>query len=1163
MIGFFRAFFVIPVLLLFFLMASSVASAQQNLVVNPGFESGNTGFYTDYVHNTGQWVEAGHYEIDNTTSGYAGGVGWPMPSDSHGQFMIVNGFGGNNNQTKVVWQQTIPVSTQTTYTISYRVVNLNRVILGQSVRAKLRVKINDNYVGQQNDLPSNNNWQSWSASWQSGNNAQAVIKIYDVCGGDSEWGDDFCLDDISFVPDVIYSVDAQDDYVDAPLCLNDTIDVDVLSNDNVLPNTNDAQVQILTNPIPHGTAEVLPNKKIRYIFNDANYFGEVQLDYRVTLHGLQSDASVHLTVNSVPIVGSISAPPGICEGDAFDFTNSTPQVTWQHNDPNTCSGSWEIQIDGEWVSLVNSNIPYAYNGCLVRYKAVNVCGIAYSTNNVQVTVYSTAPIDEGMITACDAIYHHGLLCGATGMYTFDSITPNGCHIQVSWHFTLGDVNIMAPEVHEECYSYYWPRTGQTYYESMVVHDTVYSSDPQVCDSIFTLDLTINNAPAIQGNIQAQDICAGELLEITEPEYAYNHSGGGSHQWEYASSLDGPFQAFDPETYHFGYGSYYIRFAVANSCDSVFSNTIEVHVNDRPVINGQLEPIEICENNPLALPEVTVDWHNAGQTGFAEWQMSANQGGPYASFDPNSQIQLGQDGYWVRYLASNECDTVFLGPVSITVIPIQEEWIDHIDCDTVWFEGIAYTEEQVVPEEFNDPCPHIIHHHIVVNHSDRPETNPTLIEEITSCNDEFEWHGNTYYRSDGPQTDRWITENVLGCDSIRELRLAFGDYATKTDYIMECDAFTWARNNMTYYYDESHPQILDSVSIPGNEAACDSVIYLNLLLGRSYEREGEPLVGCRGYEWHGVTYYENAIVYDSLKTKITHCDSIVSHQLTILQSFLNEFDTIACDPFEWYGYECVYTPNGMTIQHVFESASGCDSTVIKHVYVNSSVVSTGFRTVCAPYACPYDGVLYDVPGVYVIDTGAIVNQYGCDSILYRIRIEVKDSDQIGLISGPSHVYVASSLVNGIYRYEINLDEVEGGITWSLSNADWQIVEAQQNYCLVFVTTPGTATLSASFLAAECGEMVRSFEINAGFFGVDDHAVVVANVYPNPTKGSVTVEAEGIESIRLTDMMGQVLDWCEYDRSNTVVLHLNGFAPSVYLLEIKTVNGIAKKRVVVSR
>ena len=178
MIGFFRAFIVIPVLLLFLLMPSSVASAQQNLVVNPGFESGNTGFYTDYVHNTGQWVEAGHYEIDNTTSGYAGGVGWPMPSDSHGQFMIVNGFGGNNNQTKVVWQQTIPVSTQTTYTISYRVVNLNRVILGQSVRAKLRVKINDNYVGQQNDLPSNNNWQDWSASWQSGNNAQAVIKIY-------------------------------------------------------------------------------------------------------------------------------------------------------------------------------------------------------------------------------------------------------------------------------------------------------------------------------------------------------------------------------------------------------------------------------------------------------------------------------------------------------------------------------------------------------------------------------------------------------------------------------------------------------------------------------------------------------------------------------------------------------------------------------------------------------------------------------------------------------------------------------------------------------------------------------------------------------------------------------------------------------------------------
>ncbi|MBQ1759539.1 MAG: T9SS type A sorting domain-containing protein, partial [Prevotella sp.] len=60
-----------------------------------------------------------------------------------------------------------------------------------------------------------------------------------------------------------------------------------------------------------------------------------------------------------------------------------------------------------------------------------------------------------------------------------------------------------------------------------------------------------------------------------------------------------------------------------------------------------------------------------------------------------------------------------------------------------------------------------------------------------------------------------------------------------------------------------------------------------------------------------------------------------------------------------------------------------------------------------------------------------------------------------------------------------------------------------------------------------------------------------------------EAEGIESIRLMDMMGQVLEMNEYGRVNTATLHLGGYAPSVYLLEIKTMNGFLRKQIVLMR
>ena len=118
----------------------------QNLIVNGDFESYNTygeitaPSYTDYQRvNANYVVEAGHYVINSTTSGHGGGQGWPMPDDPHGKFMIVNGYGGNTNLTKVVWKQTVPVTTQTNYTFTCRVVNLNRIYYGQINPAKLQL----------------------------------------------------------------------------------------------------------------------------------------------------------------------------------------------------------------------------------------------------------------------------------------------------------------------------------------------------------------------------------------------------------------------------------------------------------------------------------------------------------------------------------------------------------------------------------------------------------------------------------------------------------------------------------------------------------------------------------------------------------------------------------------------------------------------------------------------------------------------------------------------------------------------------------------------------------------------------------------------------------------------------------------------------------------
>lgn len=1537
----------------FLMWAMATTASAQNVIVNGDFEDYNiygaitAPSSTDYTRvNANYVVEYGHYVINTTTSGHGGGQGWPNPSNSHGKYMIVNGFGGSSNPTKVVWRQTVNVTAQTNYTLSYRYVNLNRVIYGQINPAKLQVKINGTNFGGVNSLPSNNDWHDWNnngTKWNSGNATQAVIEIYDTYTGNEGLGDDFCLDDISFVPDETYSVTANNDTW--PLaCIWTPVEIPVLDNDIISPGIQTASVQILQQPL-HGEATVLSNKKIEYIFNDATFSGTDQLKYRVGFNnqgiydeawvfitvgqapvvanisapgpicaggalGIQtpsvnpsatghweygssqngpfqtlndptniplsmngkwvrysasndcgeghsnavqitvtngptfsgqtpqiqpicagqsltltapaynangsqilsqgwvasptengdynafslnnipatyngwyirymiegscgfvyssparlltvnvapdvtgtlqapeaicagdnlnvtpptydgngtgaweicqnqtgnyqsfsiqnvpvtynnwylhykvsndcgSDVSnavqihvydeptiatptppdaicagssftlntpaiqnngstitdqgwqiaatqngtyspfnnnnvpytynqywiryfavndcgetystpVQITVNDEPLVGAITAPAGICAGQSFALT--APQVTWRDNNPNTHFEGWEIQINGTWQPLPNNNIPFAYNGCNIRYKAVNGCGTAYSTNNVQVTVYSTDPIDEGEITACDVIYHHGVLCDQNGVYVADSITPNNCTIQVSWNFTLSEA-YTETQSFTACEMFTWPKNGQTYYASCTDTYTYDSSDPLICDSIYTLILTINNAPTISDNLQAPaDVCSGSPLMVTTPPYQMNHTEGGTQRWEYATSPNGPFHPFDPATYHLDYGSYYLRFVVINECDSTFSNTVPFNVNDTPVIEGQLSAFQVCENNPLDLPEVDVEWRNTDVNDrISEWQMANAQNGTYTGINPEMLMQMSHNGCWIRFYAHNSCGNDILGPVPITVLSAEDQWLETITaCDAYQLpSGEMITETQVVEYEEFEPCFHVIHQPVVINYSNY------VVEPITSCHEEHEWHGRIFHRMEQTQYAWDTLTNVNGCDSIVELNLNFDEYSSFTHNRVACGSYVWEMNPGHVYYETQR----DSVFVPAvTPEDCDTWYYLELTLGHDTLIDGGGMIECSGFEWHGVPYYVDAILYDSLQTNVTHCDSIIFYNLTIIPPLSGEESVVSCQPMWWHEHYCVAEGD---YQHTFVSSQGCDSIVTLHFSLAPEIVMPPADTlVCEPFtwnghyfnengqasytfqtpsgcdstvflnvtfvqaetlpdepvrACnsyTFHGVTYG-PGIYEIPHDTVFAQNGCISSIQLLNLTVKDSEQMGTISGNTSVYVASSLISGVYRYEIDMEGLSGQVTWSLSNSDWQIVETGIDFCRVLVTTPVTAFLTAHFNVEDCGEMERSFEINATFYGVDDWQDEV-RVFPNPTRGTVTIEAEGMESIRLTNMMGQVLEKREGLRSDSIILNLNGYTPSVYLLEIETAYGMVKKRLVLCR
>ena len=169
-----------------------------------------------------------------------------------------------------------------------------------------------------------------------------------------------------------------------------------------------------------------------------------------------------------------------------------------------------------------------------------------------------------------------------------------------------------------------------------------------------------------------------------------------------------------------------------------------------------------------------------------------------------------------------------------------------------------------------------------------------------------------------------------------------------------------------------------------------------------------------------------------------------------------------------------------------------------------------------------------------------------------------------IVGETQVAMMNSFWTGIYDYHIDSTSLEHPVEWSLEGANWQLKPLGMARCLVYVSSIGTAVLHARISNELCSnEFEVVLPINSTYFGVEDNDAIKVMVYPNPTQNKVTVEAEGIERIRLIDMMGQVLEVRDFGRSDQAILYLSGYTPAVYLLEISTMNGTVRKRLVVCR
>lgn len=177
------------------LLAGVVAGAHANLIFNGDFESGDTGFYSDYtsvVPGPLALYPEGVYTVDGDASNSHPAFssqgdntfGW-------GNFMIVNGAA---DTSKHVWAQTIAVQANTTYTFSF---------YGTSVHpdspAQLFATIDGLDFGSSFDFDGNTDWDLFTTTFTTGS-AQTTLTLGLRNANGTGFGNDFGIDDLSVQP---------------------------------------------------------------------------------------------------------------------------------------------------------------------------------------------------------------------------------------------------------------------------------------------------------------------------------------------------------------------------------------------------------------------------------------------------------------------------------------------------------------------------------------------------------------------------------------------------------------------------------------------------------------------------------------------------------------------------------------------------------------------------------------------------------------------------------------------------------------------------------------------------------------------------------------------------------------------------------------------------
>ena len=608
---------------------------------------------------------------------------------------------------------------------------------------------------------------------------------------------------------------------------------------------------------------------------------------------LQNPSHTYSSVGNYTVILVITTNNGCPDtlSQSIEITSCCPRFFTQS--PTICSND-SIVINGNIYNTSGTFIDTIFNG------ASNGC------DSIITTILTANPIatSTDIQIACDSLTW---IDGAT--YTISTSTPtdtliaaNGCDSIITLNLTIYS-STTGIDTQTACDSLTW-LDGITYSASTSTPTyTITSGSTNGCDSVITLNLTINSTATFTQN---PVICQSDSIVVNSNVY----------------TTTGTFN----DTIFNG---------AANGCDSIIttnltvnpiatSTDIQIACDSLTWINGIT--YTISTNTPMD----TLVAAN-GCDSIITLNLTINNSTIGIDIRTACDSLTWIDG--ITYSAStntpkdtligtNGCDSIVT--LNLTINSFASGIDAQTACDSLtWLDGITYNINTTTPTftiigGSASGCDSIITLNLTINNS----TNGTDLQ--TTC-DSLTWlDGITYTTSTTTPTFTIIGGAVNGCDSIITLNLTIKNSSIGTDIQTACDSLTWI-DNITYTTSTNTP----AFTIAGGASnGCDSIVTLNLTLSNT-SAFTQTFTECQGFSVSvGTNTYNTSGNFIDTLTTLVGCDSIVTTNLTIITSSSITQNFVECE-----GFSVTVGTNTYTTTGIFTDVLNACDTVITDLTIN--------------------------------------------------------------------------------------------------------------------------------------------------------------------------------------------------------------------------------------